>query len=166
MSSSLTPGGPGKERGTNKLPPTGRIRGRSKGERRRQCICPTDLPRSSSLNPSWLGDDQEGPWVRVIGQRQPGNSPHYHKTRGCEPRGRAALLGPVTLLLSAQAPLPDKVSCFVSTCVSSDNPFPSVRQEPTLGPWKASPFLQQQYWLSRESGRETVLRTTRLKKSG
>ena len=26
--------------------------------------------------------------------------------------------------------LPNKVSCFVSTCGSSDNSFPSVRQEP------------------------------------
>ena len=28
-------------------------------------------------------------------------------------------------------------------CVSSDNSFPSVRQEPSFGPWKGSPFLQQ-----------------------
>ena len=32
---------------------------------------------------------------------------------------------------------------FVSTCVSSDNSFPSVRQEPSFGPWKGSLFLQQ-----------------------
>ena len=38
---------------------------------------------------------------------------------------------------------PNKISCFVSTCVSSDNSFPSVRQEPSLGPWKGSPFLQK-----------------------
>ena len=43
-------------------------------------------------------------------------------------------------------PLPDKVSCFVSTCVSLDNSFPSVRQDPTLGFWKRSLFLQQTYW--------------------
>ena len=39
--------------------------------------------------------------------------------------------------------LSDKISCFVSTCVSSDNSFPSVRQEPGFGPWKGSSFLQQ-----------------------
>ena len=42
--------------------------------------------------------------------------------------------------------LPNKISCFVSTkeiCVSSDNSFPSVRQEPSFRPWKGSPFLQQ-----------------------
>ena len=36
------------------------------------------------------------------------------------------------LLLSAQAALPNKISCFVNTCVSSDDSFLSVRQEPTL----------------------------------
>ena len=36
--------------------------------------------------------------------------------------------------------LPNKVSCSVSKCVSSDNSFPSVRQEPTLRPWKGVPL--------------------------
>ena len=39
-------------------------------------------------------------------------------------------------------PLPNKVSCFVSTSVFSANSFLSVRQEPTLRPWKGSHFLQ------------------------
>ena len=33
------------------------------------------------------------------------------------------------------------VSGFLNMCVSSDSSFPSVIQEPTLGPWKGSPFL-------------------------
>ena len=40
-------------------------------------------------------------------------------------------------------PFPNKISFFISTCVSSDNSFPSVRQEPSFRPWKASTFLQQ-----------------------
>ena len=40
---------PGKEHGTNKPPATRRIQERSKGERRRQSTCPTNLPESSSL---------------------------------------------------------------------------------------------------------------------
>ena len=43
-------------------------------------------------------------------------------------------------------PFPNKISCFVSTCVSSDNSFPRVRQEPSFGPWKGSLFLQQIDW--------------------
>ena len=55
--SYLTTGDPGKEQGTNKLPPTGRIREGSKGERRHRSVCPTNLPESFSLwNPSWLSD--------------------------------------------------------------------------------------------------------------
>ena len=46
--SYLTTGGPGKECRTNKLPPT-RIQERSKRERRRLSICPTNLLESSSL---------------------------------------------------------------------------------------------------------------------
>ena len=39
-------------------------------------------------------------------------------------------------------PFPNKISCYVSACVSPDNSFPSVRQEPSFGPWKGSAFLQ------------------------
>ena len=46
-------------------------------------------------------------------------------------------------LSSLFPPFPNKISCFVSTCDSLDNSFPSVRQEPSFGPWKGSPFLQQ-----------------------
>ena len=46
------------------------------------------------------------------------------------------------LLLSTWVPLPIK-SLALSACVSSDNSFPSDRQEPSFRPWKGSPFLQQ-----------------------
>ena len=60
-----------------------------------------------------------------------------------EPCGRAVLLASLTPLLSAQLPFPNKVFCFVSMHFSSNDSYPSVRQESTLRPWKASPFLQQ-----------------------
>ena len=44
------------------------------------------------------------------------------------------LLGFLTLLLSTWVPFPIEISYFVSTCVSSDNSFPSVKQEPSFGP--------------------------------
>ena len=81
----------------------------------------------------------------MIGQGQPRNEPHHPKKRDCEPHGRTVLLGSPIPLLSTWAPLPNKVSCFVSMCVSSDNSFPNVRQEPTLGYWKGSLFLQQKF---------------------
>ena len=78
-----------------------------------------------------------------------------------EPRGRAVLLGFLTLLLSTQVPFPNKISCFVSTYVSSDNSFPSVRQEPSFGPWKWSLFLQQMVTLVGFFFTETDILTTR-----
>ena len=57
--------------------------------------------------------------------------------------------------------LSDKISCFVSTCVSSDNSFPSVRQEPGFGPWKGSSFLQQMVTLAGLFFTETDILTTR-----
>ena len=66
----------------------------------------------------------------------------------------------LTLLLSTRVPFPNKISCFVSTCVSLGNSFPSVRQEPSFRPWKGFPFLQQMavlvgtllHWHSDHSG--------------
>ena len=59
-----------------------------------------------------------------------------HETLDCKPCGRAALLSPLTLLLQDPAPV---TSLDLSTCVSSGNSFPGVRQEPTLGPLKGFP---------------------------
>ena len=74
---------------------------------------------------------------------------------------RAVLLCSFTLLLSTQVPFPSKISCFVSRCVSSDNSFTSVRQEPSFGPWKGSPFLQQMATLVGIFFTETDILTTR-----
>ena len=46
---------------------------------------------------------QEGPWVRVIGQGQPGNSPHHHKMQDREPRGSVFLLSSSYLAVSTWA---------------------------------------------------------------
>ena len=58
-------------------------------------------------------------------------------------------------------PFPNKISCFVSTCVSSDNSFPSVGPEPSFGPGKGSLFLQQMATLVGLFFTETDILTTR-----
>lgn len=80
---------------------------------------------------------------KINGQKQPTNEPHSHKSWGWELHGRAVSLDSFTLLLSTHESLPNKVFCFLSTCLSSDNCFLSVRQESTLEPWKGSSFLQK-----------------------
>ena len=135
--SCFTTGGPGKEHGTNMRPLTGRVRERSKGD----TTCPTTSQNPSCWHPSWLNNagttrkDSESEWIAKDNLE---TSPITIK-----PEGRAVLLASLTLLLSAWAPYPNKISCFVSMCVSSDNSFPRGRQEPRFGPWKGSPFLQQ-----------------------
>ena len=164
--SCVTTRGPNKECGTASEKVTGRTQEGLKGvrtwqrivclvkltyessggakKRREESICPTNLPESFWLK-SILAErcmhHQEGPWVRMFGQRQPGNQPHYHKSWDCEPRGGAVLLGSLSLLLSTKAPLSKKVFCFVSLCISLDHSFLSVRQELTLGPCKGVHFM-------------------------
>ena len=134
-------GGPGKEHGTNKPPSTRRVQERSKGD----TTSPTTSQNPSLWHPSWLNKvcttrkDSES---EQLAKDNPEANPITIEPRDCKPRDRAVLLGSLTPLLSTRVPFPNKISCFVNRCVSSDSSFPSVRQEPSFGPWKGSPFLQ------------------------
>ena len=122
MSCFMT-GGPGKEHGTNKPPLTRRVQKRSKTD----TMCPATSQNPSHWHPSWLNKacttrkDSES-------ERLAKNNPETYCITIKPKTGRAFLLGSLSLLLSAQLPFPNKISCFVSTCVSLDNPFLSVRQ--------------------------------------
>ena len=103
--SHFTTGGPGKEHGTHKSLPTGRI---GKGRKRRGRASPRVLPESSlleSMSAERWGRPQEGPWVRKIGHRQPETNP---LTINPGPRATcgAVLPGPLTPPLSPGAPHP------------------------------------------------------------
>ena len=89
---------------------------------------------------------QKGPWVRIIGHRQPGyDNPITIKPESRQQSNRAGFLGALSLQFSTQVPLGNKVSCFISMCVSLDNLFPIVRQEPPLRPGRVS--LPATKWL-------------------
>ena len=62
-------GGPGKEHGSNKSPPTRRVRERSKGDT--TCLTTSQNPR---WHPSWLRH-QEGLWVRWLAKDNPETNP-------------------------------------------------------------------------------------------
>ena len=136
-------GGPSKEHGTNMPPATRRVQERSKGD----TTCLTTSQNPSRWHPSWLSDacatrkDSESEWLAKDNlETNPINiKPKFQTMWQSSPPGFPYLL------LAAWAPLPNKISCFVSTCVSLDNLSPCVRQELILGPWKGSPFLQQLY---------------------
>ena len=138
MSCFMT-GDPDKEYRTNKATTNRKSSGKVE---RRHCLSvhfPESLLPASILTERCVRH-QERVWIRMIGQSHP--ETNHHKTQDCEPRGRAALLGSLTYCSPPGCPFPVK-SLALSACVSSDNSFPSVRQEPSFGPWKRSPFLQQ-----------------------
>ena len=115
----------------------------------------------SHRNPPWLSNacatrkDPESEWL--IRDNPETNSITWDFAL----RGRAVLLGYLTLLLSAQAPLSHIVSCFVSMCVPSDNSFPSVTKKPTLRTWNGSPLSATQWQdysqdNAKKTGRENI----------
>ena len=140
--SCFTTGGPGKEHGTNKPSPTRRVRERSKGD----TMCPTTSQNPSHGHPSWLSDacttrkDSES---ELLAKDNPETNPINIKPETASHMAEQSSWVPLPYYSLPGCPFPIKSYCFVNTCVSSDNSFPSVRQEPTLGPWKGSPFLQQ-----------------------
>ena len=126
MSCFMT-GDSGKEHRTNKPPPTTRVQERSKGDTTHT----TTSQKPSHWHLSWLSnvcttmkDSAQNGWPKTTRKLIPSPSNPRLRARA----GRAVLLGSLTLLLSSWQPLPDKISCIVCTCVTSDS-FPSVRQE-------------------------------------
>ena len=126
-------GGPDKEHGTNKLPPTGRIQERSKGDTR----CPTTSQNPSHWSPSWLSKvwttkkDSESEW---LAKDNPETNPITIKPETVSHLAEQFSWVPLPYCSPPGGPLPNKISCFVSTYISLDNSFPSVRWEPTFGP--------------------------------
>ena len=122
----LTTGDSNKRHGvaTSKL--TGGIQVGSKGRKRYQPIVTANFSESLALE---CGLRHVSTATKDLSQTKYWHKQddwlghHELKTYDCKPHGRAGLLGSLTLLLSTWAPLSNKVSCFVSTCVFSDNSF-------------------------------------------
>ena len=94
--------------------------------------------------------------MRSERQNYVGNISKEHKSKIIR---RAVLLDSLTYCSPPGCPFPIK-SLALSACVSSDNSFPSVRKEPSFGPWKGSPFLQQMATLAGLFFAETDILTT------
>ena len=131
-------GGPGKAHGTNKPPPTRRVRERSKGDNTRPTTSqnPCWQPPARKVVASWL--HQDASWLKTTRKLIP--SPWNPRLPVTWQSYSPGFPYPTVLIW---VPFPNKIAFFVSTCVSSDNSFPSVRQEPSFRPWKQSLFLQQ-----------------------
>lgn len=136
--SYLTRRDPGKDCGTNKLSQLEFKKTQKEQGDSRAYVLPTSQ-NPSFWNPSWLSEafaTRKDPESELLARDNPETNPvtmNLKTATTCQ----IVLLGSLTLWLSTWAPLPNKFFCFVSTCVSSDNSFLSVRPES----WKESPFL-------------------------
>ena len=134
-------GGPGKEQGTNKPPPTRRAQEMSKGD----TTCTTSSQNPSFWHPSWLNKacttrkDSESEW---LAEGNPETNPITIKPEtashvaeqlswvplpSCSPPGRPSPIKPLAL----------------SARVSPWTIHFWVLDKSRFGPWKGSPFLQQ-----------------------
>ena len=126
------------EHGTNKPPLTRWVQERSKGD----ATCPSISQNPSCWHPSCLsngrtiGKKPESEWLAWETQKLILSL----KTRDCKPHSRAILLGSLTLLLSTQMPLPNKVSYLsahmsppiIHFWVSDKNPLLGLVRSPPL----------------------------------
>ena len=142
MSCFMT-GDPDKEYGTNKPPPTWRVWERSKGD----TACPSTSQNPSRLHPSWLSDacatrkDSEFEW---LSKDHPETNPITIKPKTVSHAAEQFSWVPLPSCSPPGCPFPIKSLALLAR-VSSDNSFLSVRQEPSFGPWKGSPFLQHSW---------------------
>ena len=85
---------------------------------------------------------QEGLWVWWLAKDNPETNPTTIKPETAELVELFSWV-PLPYCSPPGVPFLNKISCFVSKCVSSDNSFLIVRQEPSFGLWKGFPFLPQ-----------------------
>ena len=140
--SCLTTRGPGKEHNAVAENWPAEFEKGPKGGRRLRSTYPINLAETSVLK-SILAErcayHQDTPWVRPnMGQTRDNleTNPITVKPKTVSHMATQFFWVPLINFSSPQASVPNKVFCFVSMCGSLDNSFPSVRQEPLLGPGK------------------------------
>ena len=106
-------------------------------------MCPTTSQYPSCWHPSWLSNpcttrkDSESEWLAKDNQEA---NPTTIKPETASHVAKHFSWVPLVCSLLPSNLFPNKISCFVSSYVSLDNSFPSVKQEPTRGPWKGFPI--------------------------
>ena len=120
---------------------------RSKGDGRLQSRGPTNFPGSSLLDPARLSDAcalRKDPNSEWLARDKPETNPMTIKPETVSHVAEKFSLFPLPSCPPPQQPFPIK-SLAWTALLYLDNSFLSVRQEPTLKPWKGSPFLHQDH---------------------
>ena len=79
----------------------------------------------------------------MLGQRLPGNEFPHHKTQGCEPHGRAVLLGSFTYCSPQGHPFPTKSLALSARVPLWTIHFQVLDKHPFLGPKGSPPFCNR-----------------------
>ena len=131
-------GGSGKEQGTNKPPPTGRVRERSKGD----TTCPTTSQNPSLWHPSWLNKlftirkNSESEW---LAKDNPETNPITIKPETVNQAAEQFSWVPSPCCSPARHPIPIK-SLALSADVSPQTIyFWMLDKSPALGPGRGPP---------------------------
>ena len=145
----FTTGGPNKEHGRVQPSPTQRVGEMSEGD----ATCPATSQNPSLWHPCWLSsayDTRKDPESERLAKDNQETNPIPIKPETAGHTGEQFSWVPLPSCSPPRHPFPIK-SCHVSTCVSSEHLYLSVRQGSTLGPWKVSPFLQHSNWAGMHS---------------
>lgn len=133
--SFLTIGCPGKECQAEYHQPGQEM---SKGERRLQSLCPTNFPESSSLESilaEWWTRLRKDPELKWLATYNPETNPITIKSNPVSHMAEQLSWTPLPSYSPTQAPLPNKVSCFVQHVrLLKTLHFPVVEKSPLLGP--------------------------------
>ena len=136
MSYFLT-GGPGKELGTNKLPPTKRVREMSKGD----TTCLTTPQNPSHRHPSWLSSvcaTRKDPESERLAKDNLETNPITTKSKSASHMAEQSSWISLPYCSPPGCPFPIK-SLALSAHVSLDSSFPMLDKSPLSGPGRGSP---------------------------
>ena len=134
-------GGPGKEHGTNEPRSTGIIQERSKGERKCQSICSTNLPESfllESILAAWCGTTRKDPESEWLARDHLKTNPITIKPETVSHRAEQSSWVPLPCFLLPGCPL--SKSLALPECVSPWTiHFQVLDKGPLLSPGKGPP---------------------------
>ena len=134
-------GGPGKDHGTDKPPPIGRI-----GERSKEDItCRITSCDPSRRHPSWLSNDcttwkdSASEW---LAKDNPETNPKAIKPGTASHEAEQFSWAPLPYCSPPRGPFPIKSLALSASMSPWTILFRVLGKSPLLGPWKGSPFLQ------------------------
>ena len=132
---------PDKEYGTNKPPPTRRVRGKVKRRHYMSVHFPESLSPASILAERFVCH-QDRLWIRRLAKDYPETNPITIKPKTASHEAEQFSWVPLPSCSPPGCPFPIKSLALSANVSPRTIHFRVLRQEPSFGPWKGFPFLQ------------------------